>query len=109
MTLTGNEDHRITLTEAAEMTKRFRDQLPSTGGIIAHCFGKEAVQSVLNQTGCVGLRLYFGIDANNVEHLVGTGVDSSGNDLYTGSLIERTLICPLECSATNPLNTTLTS
>ena len=69
----GNENHDITLAEAAALTKRYRDQMNSTdrkGGF----FGKEKLLEILNQTDCVGIRYYYGLDRDNKQVLVLTGV-----------------------------------
>lgn len=104
--ITGNEDHSITLAQAATMTKNFRDTI-TAGAIIAHAFNKSAVQSLLDQAGCVGVRFYYGLDSS-VPQIIGVGVNSSGNDLYNGILIERTIKCPQDCSSANPLNSDVT-
>lgn len=90
------------------MTKRFRDTIAS-GDTIAHYFGKAAIAGILNQDGCVGIRLYYALNAESEEHLVAVGVNADGNDLYNGVLAERTYTCPEYCSASNPLNTTVTT
>lgn len=108
MTYTGNEPHSISLSDAAAMTKAFRDSI-SSGQIIAHYFGKSAIAAILNQTNCVGIRIYYALSTTAVKQLVVTGVDANGNDLYNGLLAERSLTCPIDCSTANPLNTTITA
>lgn len=107
MTLTGNEPHGISLTEAAQMTKNFRNTI-TTGQTIAHCFGQDAVQNIIDQTGCVGIRIYYGLDNNGAQQLILVGVDTNGNDLYNGLLAERAIKCPQSCSSANPLNSDAT-
>ncbi|MFT5337433.1 MAG: hypothetical protein ACI9YL_001435, partial [Luteibaculaceae bacterium] len=36
--------------------------------------------------------------------LVLVGVDSNGDDMYNGKIMERANYCPAYCSALNPLN-----
>lgn len=105
MNYTGNENHDISLKEAAVLTQRFRENLPVIDNTIAEYFGKSALENVLAQNGCVGIRIYYGIDLNNIKRLVITGVDYNGNDLYEGNLMEAGTICPPVCSNNNPLNT----
>ncbi len=106
MAFTGNEDHSINLTEAAALTKAYRDSIPA-GETIAHCFGKKAILDLLNQPDCVGLRIYYGINsANGAKELVITGVNAQDNDLYQGVLLDKSRGCPELCSSANPLNTT---
>lgn len=71
---------------------------------IAECFDGDAIKDILNQEGCVDIRFYFGLDTENKLCLVITGVDTNGNDLYSGLLAERGFQCPSYCSSSNPLN-----
>jgi hypothetical protein len=103
MSVTGNENHDISLSDAATMTKNYRDTITS-GTTIAHCFGNGAIQDILDQTGCVGIRIYYAITNDGKKQLVITGVNSSGNDLYNGKLADRSMCCPADCSSANPLN-----
>lgn len=107
MNFTGNEVHDITLSEAAAMTKRYRDTISSTQ-TIAHFFGANAISSILDQTDAVGIRIYYGLNDTNQKQLIVTGVDANGNDLYLGKLAERSVTCPIDCSSANPLNATPT-
>lgn len=104
MSFTGSEDHSISLAEAAELTSNYRATLSSSADVIGEYFGKEALISLLNQTNCVGARVYYGLDDNGVKKLVLVGVDTDGNDLYENKLMERGLNCPPYCSTSNPLN-----
>jgi hypothetical protein len=100
-------NHTITLSEGAVMTKAFRTNTPGTP-ILSNVFTKAAIQSLLDQPGCAGIRDYNAIDANGVRTLVKVGVDSDGNDMVgTGNIIlDRALHCPPSvCSSVNPLNT----
>ena len=99
----GNENHDITLAEAAELTKRYRDQMNSTdrkGGF----FGKEKLLQILNQTDCVGIRYYYGLDRDNKQVLVLTGVLANEDDMVDGVLAELALPCPRRCGNDNALN-----
>jgi hypothetical protein len=106
MPFTGNEDHLISLTTAAALTKGYRDTVAATA-TIAHYFGKAAIMDLLNQENCVGMRVYYGIDTTTgAKKLVLTGVDAEENDLYEGMLLDKSMPCPTNCSSANPLNTT---
>ena len=104
MDYTGNENHEISLNEAAELTQRFRDNLPVIDITTAEYFGKSALEDLLSQNGCVGIRVYYGIDSDMKKRLVIVGVNGEGNDLYEGNLMEVGVICPPFCSSNNPLN-----
>lgn len=103
MSFTGNEDHYISLQDAADMTANYRRDNPMD--IQGHFFGKSAIQDILDQTSCVGIRIYYGISSTTGEkQLIVVGVDSSEDDLYEGSLAERSVACPPTCGVSNPLN-----
>jgi hypothetical protein len=105
MNYTGNEDHAISLADAAELTARYRAQFSAgTFYIKGEYFGKNALNSLLNQTGCVGARMYYGLKADQTQCLVIVGVDSNGNDMTTGEIMEMGLPCPVTCSVDNALN-----
>lgn len=106
MSITGTEDHSITLSEAAALTANYRASI-AVGDTIAHMMGKQAIVDILAQTDCVGLRVYYGLTDDGEKQLVFCGVDEDGNDLYEGLLAERSFLCPTACSASNPLNTSV--
>ncbi len=95
-------DYRITLAAAAALTKAYRDAKVSavTSGAIA----KDPVMQLLNQAGCVGLRIYYGRNPDGTPALVLAGIDASDNDLTKGVLLEQLWICPPMCAAASPLN-----
>jgi hypothetical protein len=100
---TGAECHDITLAQASGWTKNYRDTISVTE-TIAHYFGKQAIQAILNQEDCVGLRLYYALDNDSNKQIIVVGVDEDNNDLYNGLLAERSLKCPQDCPTANPLN-----
>jgi hypothetical protein len=108
MTFTGNEDHEISLTEGAALTRNYRDTV-TTGTTIAHYIGKSDLQDLLDQAECVGARIYYALSTTGGKELVLVGVDESGNDLYEGILLDRSIKCPNDCSTANPLNSNVTS
>lgn len=101
----GDNDHSISLFEAADLTTRFRENLPVFDYTIAEFFGKSALENLLSQDSCVGIRVYYGLDAEMKRRLVIVGVDDEGNDLYKDNLMEGGALCPPVCSEVNPLNT----
>ena len=103
MSFTGHEDHSITLQEASEWTANYRDA-SAAGSTIAHFFGKDAIQAILNQSNCVGIRIYYALDEEGAKQLIVVGANSAENDLYTGLLAEKSKKCPTYCSTSNPLN-----
>lgn len=102
MSFTGEENHSISLKDAAALTANFRANHP--GAVFGEYFSKKAILEILSQPDCVGIRIYFGEDDNKVTHSVITGLDKDENDLYNGSLAELSKQCPPFCSLPNPLN-----
>src|SRR5690606_22056327 len=102
----GNEDHEISLDTASEWNARFRATIGSSDPdqTISHFFGKEYLLSILNQTDCVGLRIYHALDSDNNRHLVICGAKANEDDLYLGVLAEHALKGPLFGGMSNPLN-----
>jgi hypothetical protein len=92
----------ITLTEASKMTSDFRAKFPNETK--AYYYSDTVYQDILSQKGCVGIRIYNGLDANGVMQTVLVGVDANGNDLYNGKIYDRGVICPSICPPKNPLN-----
>lgn len=104
MSFTGAENHAITLTEASGWTRTYREK--NIGATKGHFYGKNAIQAIINQTGCVGIRIYYAIDTIGANQLIIVGATSAEDDLYNGLLAERSIPCPTRCGATNPLNST---
>ena len=100
---TGNENHDITLSDAAAMTRNYRTNHP--GKTLGGFFGRAAIERILAQPGVVGIRYYFAYETgSNVLRLVLTGALANRNDLHTGRLAEISIVCPDICGINNPLN-----
>jgi len=106
VTFTGKEDHSISLEDASNLTQNFQLQA-SPDQVIAGYFGKEAILAILSQESAVGMRCYYGLDADGISHLVIVGVNSKGNDMTDGLLAQRMTKCPPYCAELNELNSPL--
>lgn len=104
MSFTGDESSAITLTDGGAWTKTYRDANPTA--VKGHFFGKNKLQTLISQQGCVGIRAYYAIDNLGAKQLVLVGVDANENDLYNGVILDRSYPCPTSCGVSNPLNTT---
>jgi hypothetical protein len=93
----GHEDHNITLQEAVGLTKAYRLSTTSDA-VLGHYFGKDALEKTLAQTGCVGLRLYYGKHKDGRPTIVIVGVDNTGTDMTSGLICQRTWLCPPLCN-----------
>jgi hypothetical protein len=102
MAFTGNEDQHISLDKAAELTRNYR-QSAETGAILGGYGSKYSVSRILDQPGCVGLRIYYAMEDNGNHQFVIVGVNANGDDLYDGEIMEHIITCPPICPKANPL------
>ncbi len=105
MEFTGNEEHGMSLEDAAKLTKNYRDSV-STGTMLGGMFGKTALLGILNQTGCVGMRIYNALLSDGKPTYVLVGVDSAGEDMEDGPIAEIVFVCPPYCPKESILNGT---
>ena len=96
-----DRDHRISLAAAAALTKRYQTANPKAEK--AEAFHSDQVKGMLSQAGCVGMRLYYGLNSDGTPAMVLTGIDSSDSDL-TGTILEYGFPCPPICGGTSTLN-----
>lgn len=101
--INGKEGGAISLSRGAELTQEYQTNNPNA--VKAHLFGNEILKQILDQNGCLGMRMYYGTDPQTGSpELVLVGVDSDGNDMTAGIIADLSLPCPNDCSADNPLN-----
>ncbi len=101
MAFTGHEDHTITLTDGANFTKAFRNNYSNQPkGIF---FSKDTLQSILDQSDCVGIRFYFGLSTDSKLKLVFAGVTEDENDILE-IIGDGGALCPPSCGNANSLN-----
>ncbi len=102
MPFNGTESKIVTLADASVWTSNYRRTI-AQGEIIAHFFGKDKLNDILTQSGCMGIRMYHGLD-NGKKNLVLVGADASENDMVNGVILENSIPCPTNCSSSNSLN-----
>ena len=101
MAFDGTEGGAITLGEGAALTKEYRLRNPAA--IKARFFGKDILNQILDQEGCMGIRIYFGQDEDGNKQLVLVGGDSDENDMLD-LVVDTSVPCPNLCSSPNALN-----
>ena len=75
----------IGLAEGAQLVKNFREVNPdATPG---YYIGRNIIDQILSQPGCVGINFRKCLSENNEEHLVYTGVDADGKDILSYSVV----------------------
>lgn len=97
MSFDGKEGATITLQQGAAFTAAYREAYPDE--VKAHYVGKNLIASIAQQSTVVGIRFYHGIDENGDRTLVMVGVNSSGNDVTSGIIGDRSLQCPTNCDS----------
>ena len=106
MSFNGNEGTMVTSTEAIAWTAAFRNssQFAGVNGIF---YGKKKIETLINQAGAVGIRVYPGIDDAGLPVMILVGTDAKENDIMGVNLLERGSPCPPMCGGgggvTNPL------
>ena len=101
MAFDGTEGGQIPLNDASLMTSNYRHNNPTS--IKGRFFGKDILNRILEQEGCVGIRVYFGQDEDGNNQLVLVGADSDENDMLD-LVADMSFPCPNACSTPNPLN-----
>ena len=118
--LTG-DSHFISLQQAIEMTSRYRAEKEKIlvpplqeKGILPICetFDRSAFDALLAETGCMGIRVYFCMDAALKVKLVIVGVNSKNEDILPAAnaltdgeeIVEDGQRCPDYCPPPSPLN-----
>jgi hypothetical protein len=103
--------HIITLTKAAEMTERYRKNIPTGGNgnflqKLGGSFNKEAIELLITQPDFDGLRFYFTLNENNEMSVVLVAIDDRGNDVIgvDSVILDFADFCPSTCGVSNVLN-----
>jgi hypothetical protein len=117
----------ISLQTAISMTSLYRSQRDNilkteyqNQNILAlsEAFDRTVFDAVLAESGCQGLRIYYGMSADLKVHAIIVGVDENGNDILPSSnaaaaaegeeddgyIIENANRCPPICPGDSPLN-----
>jgi hypothetical protein len=103
MAFDGTEASEIDIETASAWTENYRDA--NSEATRAHFFGRDIIEEILSQTGCVGIRIYYALDEKGAKQLIIVGANSSENDLYNGVIAERSFPCPTYCDQnSSPLN-----
>ncbi|MBC5992669.1 hypothetical protein [Pontibacter cellulosilyticus] len=105
-TFNGSEGASIDRAEAAKWTANYRSRANTeTNGasVKAHFYGREILQKLLDQPGCMGIRMYYARDGKGQKQLVLVGADAEGNDMED-LVVDSSKVCPPDCSTGGDLN-----
>jgi hypothetical protein len=100
---TGMEDHSISVEEAGSLTRNYR-QSAGSGAVKGKFFSRAAIEQLLAQEDTVGIRYYYGIDAEGKQEMVVVGVNGLGQDLDEGFIFGHPLPISRFHAEANPLN-----
>ncbi|PHK21200.1 hypothetical protein VF12_38615 [Nostoc linckia z15] len=92
----------IDLDEAQALTHAYQQNFPLEKK--AFFVGAARLKQILDQEGCIGIRIYGGYDeAESKNNLVLVGVNFVTQDMTDGTIVDRLVACPGHCDATSPL------
>ena len=105
----------------AKMINRHFDENPDD--VMAHFLGRNVIEKILAQPGCVGIRTFHGLNELGIKQLILVGVDVNGNNILEvdtinhngqktkvkGVITSGGKICPPYCGDTTTTTTTTTS
>ena len=108
----GSESQLITVSEAVAMVGRFRAANAANAATVVRAwgFGRAAIDAVLAQPGCAGIRIYRGHTDVGAEQVLIVGLDTTGNDLLPASASGTVVVadkgwpCPPLCGGASVLN-----
>lgn len=98
----GREDHEIPFARARGLIRAWRNKAGKEkrhGGF----FGRDVIDRILAQPGCVGIRFYHAAHEKGHDTVVLLGVTAEGKDLVSGTIAEEAYPCPPYCDDTDPL------
>ncbi|MEP6597343.1 MAG: hypothetical protein ABJA71_15430 [Ginsengibacter sp.] len=78
----------IGLSEGKQLVKAFREANPDA--TTGYYIGRNILDQILAQPGCVGINFRKCLTEMNQEHLVYTGVDAEGKDILEFSVVTNT-------------------
>ncbi len=108
--------HYISLSTAEDMTEKYRlnredilkTQFQNQNILpLSETFDRSAFEALLDKSGCVGLRIYYGMDNDSKIHAIIVAVDENNEDILTDSeddIVDNGNRCPDLCPPSSPLN-----
>lgn len=101
MSFNGTEGGPINTEDAGALTSNYRTANP--GDVKGAFYGKDIIEAILAQEGCMGIRIYYGLDKNGNKELVLVGAEAGENDLLE-LVADHGIKCPAHCGVANSLN-----
>ncbi len=102
MAFNGTEGAPISISEGAQLTQNFRNNMPNQP--IAQFVGRKWLEALLAQEGAEGIRIYNGMDEEGNIKPVMVAANAQQNDVLD-LIVDQTFGCPSYCpTIPNPLN-----
>ncbi len=120
----SGDTNLISLSTAKEMTLRYRTEKGNVlkSGyenilLLSETFNRDAFDKLLSQSGCVGVRVYFGMNADLTIKVIAVGVNADDRDILPltenaelisddeGVIVEEGRPCPPFCPPPPPPET----
>ncbi|MFH0992063.1 MAG: hypothetical protein V1799_18815 [bacterium] len=102
MALPQKTDQIVSLSIASKLTRNYRDASPKET-VRAGGFWKEYLQKLLDQSGCVAMRIYYARKDDGASSFVLVGINEKGDDINDGILLEEAYPCPPWCDDASAL------
>lgn len=93
----------ITLQAAETLTHTYQRSSIAQNQTIAGFSEADKIQQLLDQSGCDGIRIYLSLNASGKLTFVLVGVDSNGDDIIPGDILDALELCPPYCPGNSPL------
>jgi len=103
---TGLEETWMSEEVTSRWMATYSTQYPQ--GYIAHFFGYQIINQILNETDCIGIRMYYALNDSGVQQILLVGVNSKGENILprlNGGRVEddptiadASYPCPTHCN-----------
>jgi hypothetical protein len=77
----------ISHESAHEMIRTWQNANPNENP--AYYLGRNIIEKILAQPGCVGMRFYYGINEQGQKTLVYMGIDANGQDIVKSTVVSE--------------------
>lgn len=96
------DKHWIDLDSATQLTAQWRKKHPKSPKAMG--FDRAALDRILKQKGCKGIRCYYAQHDDGSWTLVIVGTDAKGRDMTKGEIAQEGIPCPPDCDSRSPLS-----
>ncbi|WP_018478954.1 hypothetical protein [Pontibacter roseus] len=102
MKITGKEGGPVDRAIAKRWAARYRRA--GRGAVNCHIFGRERILELLNQEGCMGVKIYYALNEQDEQQLLLVATDVDGNNMEDGLIMDKSSTCPPDCSGSGDLD-----